>query len=150
MDELTDFDRDAWIFLHNDIIDTGRFPTVAEAAAKLGAYPAEFDAALDRLHANHHLALREDIREFLMVHPFSPVPTPHTVTCSEQSWWANCFWDALGISPMLDRDGRIESSCGCCDTAAAFEVNNAELAGGEGVVHFAVPARDWWNDVAFT
>ena len=150
MSELTAFDREVWIFLHNETVDTGRVPAVAEAAGKLGGERGEFDAALGRLHENHYVVLRDDAREFLMLHPFSPVPTPHRVTCGEQSWWANCIWDALSIPPMLNRDGRIESSCGCCGTAATFDIKNGELTGGDGVVHFAVPAREWWNDVEFT
>ena len=149
-EELTGFDREVWLFLHHEIIDTGRVPTVADLTGKLLRDSEEIKASLGRLHENHYVVLREDAREFLMVHPFSAVPTAHRVVCGEQSWWANCIWDALGIPPMLDRDGRIETSCGCCGAAATFEIRDRELSGGEGVVHFAVPAKDWWNDVEFT
>jgi hypothetical protein len=29
-------------------------------------------------------------------------------------------------------------------------VEDGGLSGAEGVVHFAVPARDWWRDIGFT
>ena len=153
--ELAKSDRDLWIALHKEIIRTGVVPQMAAWASNSGMDRADLDTALDRLHENHYVALREgnpqnDVREILMLHPFSPVPTPHRVTCGETSYWANCFWDALGIPPMLGHDGKIESSCGCCGTAATFEIKDGELSGGNGVVHFAVPAKDWWNDVEFT
>ena len=153
MTELTDSDRALWIALHEEIIKTGQVPKMADFAKLSGLDRAGFAAALDRLGENHYVALREDARELpelLMLHPFSPVPTAHRVVCGETSYWANCFWDALGIPPMLGRDGRVESSCGCCGTSATFDIKNGELAGGDGVVHFAVPAKDWWRDVEFT
>ena len=150
MENLTEFDKEVWLFLHHDIIDTGRVPTVADLAGKLLRDSEEIKASLGRLHENHHVVLEGEPAEILMLHPFSAVPTAHRVVCGEQSWWANCFWDALGIPPLLNRDGRIESSCGCCGAAATFEIKNGAMTGGEGVVHFAVPAKDWWNDVVFT
>ena len=157
MTELTDSDRALWIALHEEIIKTGQVPKMADFAKLSGLEHAGNDSALaaafDRLHENHYVALREDVRELLMLHPFSPVPTAHRVVCGETSYWANCFWDALGIPPMLGRNGRVESSCGCCGTSATFDIKNGEmgkLSGGEGVVHFAVPAKDWWRDVEFT
>ncbi len=164
MTELTDSDRALWIALHEEIIKTGQVPKMADFGKQSGLDDAKFAAALDRLGENHYVALHEveqpnderelrELRELLMLHPFSPVPTAHRVVCGETSYWANCFWDALGIPPMLGRDGRVESSCGCCGASATFEIRDGELGkfpGGEGVVHFAVPAKDWWKDVEFT
>jgi hypothetical protein len=31
-----------------------------------------------------------------------------------------------------------------------LEVRGGALAHGEGVVHFAVPARRWWDNIGFT
>ena len=159
--DLTESDRELWMALHEEIIRTGAVPQMAAWASGSGMDRADLDAALSRLHENHYVVLREgepkndvrEIHEILMLHPFSPVPTPHRVTCGETSYWANCFWDALGIPPLVGRDGKIESSCGCCGTAATFEIKDGELgkpSGGDGVVHFAVPAKDWWRDVEFT
>jgi hypothetical protein len=59
------------------------------------------------------------------------------------------MWDALGIPAMLHGDAEIRASCGDCGTAAIVHVEGQEVR-GEGLVHFALPVREWWNDIVFT
>jgi hypothetical protein len=88
--------------------------------------------------------------EILMAPPFSAVPTGFLVESGGRSWWGNCIWDALGILVMLGRDGRVVASCGDCGTGMTLEVAGGALQHAEGVAHFAVPARRWWDDIVFT
>ncbi len=76
--------------------------------------------------------------------------TSFEVRAINQSWYANCAWDALGIPAMLNCDARIVAACGDCGESITLAVMDADVVGGTEVVHFAVPAARWWQDIAFT
>jgi hypothetical protein len=90
----------------------------------------------------------EDVRAAAM--PFSGVPTRFRVSAGGRSWWANCAWDALGIAVVLRKDASIEATCGDCDEPIALAVEAGQLKGGSELIHFAVPAAFWWDDIVFT
>jgi hypothetical protein len=125
-------------------------PTVAQAAAALSLGDDEVAASFRRLAAANMLVLQTESDEILMAPPYSAVPTPFVVESAGRSYYANCVWDALGVPAMLGRDARVKTSCGCCGAALALAVANGTLAEARGVVHFALPARRWWDDIAFT
>lgn len=108
---------------------------------------AEIRAALERLAAARMLVLREG--EILMAGPFSAVPTPFRVTTAHFSGYGNCIWDALGIAGMLQQDVEVDTSCGDCGAAMHVAVRDGQVA-GSGLIHFALPARQWWQDIVFT
>ena len=91
------------------------------------------------------------IGEILMAPPFSAVPTPFLVT-AEDTWqtYGNCIWDALGVLAMKEADGHIRTACGCCGQALEIEVRNGAPREAEGILHFAIPARRWWEDIVYT
>jgi len=66
------------------------------------------------------------------------------------SWFANCIWDALGIPAMLRKDARIAAACGCCNLEMPIQVKGGRLVAAKGIIHIAVPAREWYKDVVFT
>ena len=101
-----------------------------------------------RLAAAHVLVLQPN-GEILMAPPFSAVPTPFRVVAGEISAFGNCIWDALGIPAMLESDAVITTSCGDCGEAMQVHVTDDRVS-GEGLLHFALPARQWWNDIVFT
>jgi mercuric reductase len=125
---------------------SGRPPLVAELAAHFGATAAEVSESLQRLAAGRVLVVREEV---VMAAPFSAVATPFVVESGGVSYFGNCIWDALGIPAMLQRDAEIRTSCGDCGTAMSVRVENG-VAHGDGLIHFALPARQWWNDIVFT
>jgi hypothetical protein len=106
-------------------------------------------AALDRLCQTHAFVLEEN-GELWRAAPFSAVPTAFPVRIGKKSWFANCIWDALGIPAMLHKDAIVDASCGCCNTQMVLEVKRGRLLQKEGLIHIAVPARNWYNDVVFT
>ena len=127
-----------------------RLPLAAEGASALGVDPDEVRAAFEHLAAGRVLVLQQGTGEILMANPFSAVPMPFAVHARGHLSFGNCIWDALGIPAMLGSDGRIATSCGCCGLAMELEVRGGALAPAAGVVHFAVPARHWWEDIVFT
>ena len=59
-------------------------------------------------------------------------------------WWGSCAWDGLGIVAALGLgEATVES------TGVTVAVRDGEPA-GDALFHVAVPARHWWDDIAFT
>lgn len=127
----------------------GEKPTAAGLAARLQLTAADVRDAFEHLAAAHALVLDPQTREVWMALPFSAVPTDFRVTSGNQSWFANCAWDAFGIPALLQRDAVITTSCLDCGEVLTYEVSGATMTGG-GVVHFSVPAAHWWDDIGFT
>lgn len=109
----------------------------------------ETRAALARLSQSHAFMLQEN-GELWRAAPFSAVPTAFPVRVGKKSFYGNCIWDALGIPAMLSQNAEIDATCGCCNLAMPLQVNNGKLKEKIGVVHFAIPASRWYEDVVFT
>ena len=137
--------------IYSSFVRIGNAPTAGEIAAALGLEDDEVAAAMRRLHDAHALVLQPDGTEIRMLNPFSAVETTYRVEAGGRSWFANCAWDALGIPAALHVDGRIDAACPDCGDPLELEVRDGELVrGAELLVHFVVPARRWWDDIAFT
>jgi Alkylmercury lyase len=142
-------DSDLRLYIYRHFIRHRRVPLVAEMAAGLPHTLKQVKAALTRLSATHAFVLQEN-GELWRAAPFSAVPTAFPVKISRHSWYGNCIWDALGIAAMLHRDASINTFCACCNYEMVLKVKNDRLLRDDGVAHFAVPARDWYKDIAFT
>src|SRR5438876_4816545 len=140
------FDKHVRLHIYTHFLKTGQPPTAQETARALSSPPLDVRAAYQRLAEGRALVLQKD-GAILMAEPFSAIPTPFSVEVGKHSWWGNCIWDALGIPAMLKEDARIITSCGCCGEAMVLEVKDGLFLEAPGVVHFALPPRDWWNDV---
>ena len=125
-------------------------PAMDDISEELGASPAAIAASLERLAAAHALVLDPVTRGLWMAMPFSAVPTAFRVRTSAREWWANCAWDALGISTMLQASAEITTTCPDCGDPPPIRTTGHALWAGSGVVHFAVPAASWWDDIGFT
>lgn len=135
------------LHIYDEIVRRSEAPTVAALARKFRATEVDVRAALRRMHDAHVLVLQPS-GEVLMANPFSAVPTPFVAEVRDRRWFGNCIWDALGILATLCVDGRVLTSCGCCGEAMTLRVSDGVPA-GEGIVHFALPARRWWDDIVF-
>ena len=150
--EVAILDRQVRMRIYDRLITAGIMPMAAEVAQDLGLSLNEVRAAFRRLHDAHILVLQEATEEVLMANPFSAVPTPFLVETRSHEWWGNCIWDALGIAAMVKQDARISTGCGDCNDAMSLLVqgSSVRLAHGEGIIHFSVPARRWWDNIKFT
>ena len=123
-------------------------PSSKRVAAALDLSDSEVLQSFRRLAKRHMIVLQES-GEILMAGPFSAVPTAFRVSINGLSCFGNCVWDALGIPAMLQADAQISTSCADCGSAAEIRVANNQVY-GSGFMHFALPARLWWNDIVFT
>jgi hypothetical protein len=141
-------------FIYRHFVRAGRAPAVAEMAVALSS-PARkpglrrVRAALERLAQTHAFVLQEN-GELWRAAPFSAVPTAFPVRSGKRAWYGNCIWDALGIPAMLHENARIDASCGCCNYEMVLRVEDGRLHAPKGVIHIAVPARHWYDDIVFT
>ena len=145
-----DLDREVRLSIYRHFVRTGQAPSLAETSGDLGVDPTVIGASLERLYANHVLVMHPTTRQLWMAMPFSATPTEFRVTSGDRAWWANCAWDALGISAMLQIEAEIRTSCTDCGDPLAVRTTGRALSDPSGVVHFAVPAAAWWDDIGFT
>lgn len=142
-------DSEVRIEVYRFFVDQGRPPVSAEVAGTLGTDQAAVEDSLRRLADEHVLVLAAGTPYIWMANPLSAIPTPFSVEAAGRTWFGNCIWDALGIVAMLGGDGAVKTWCPDCGTRLTVEVAKNCLSSGEGVVHFAVPAAHWWDDIGF-
>ena len=145
--EATDLEVRAAVY--DSVMSRSKPFTARELSQTLDLPLAEAKASLERLASGKVLVLQPESREVLMAPPFSAVPTPFAVFAADRLYFGNCIWDALGIPAMLNADGVIRCSCGDCGASAEVFVESGAVR-GEGLIHFAIPARLWWKDIVFT
>ena len=132
-------------------IDTTTVPSAGELATALGVTESAVVDAYRELGERHVYVVSPDQPGRLrMANPFSSVPTPFTVIVRDRKYYGNCIWDALGIVSMLDGEGTVLARCLDCQQYLALDVKDRHLAKSDGIVHFSVPARHWWDDIIFT
>jgi hypothetical protein len=129
---------------------SGAPPTIAALASASQMSVDLVRESLTRLAAARVLVLQPSSGEILMAPPFSAVPTPFLVHTSQHTSYANCAWDALGVPVMMREPARVVTACACCGDEMALHTRDGGPPDAAGVIHFAVPARRWWDDILFT
>jgi hypothetical protein len=144
-------DRDVRVAVYRKIVEEGQPPTAPEIAAGLEAGALDVEASLRRLADGHVLVLAPGTPYIWMANPFSAIPTPFEVAVGDRRYFGNCIWDALGISACLDADARIRTYCPDCSEPLSLDIQDGSLeSSAGGVIHFAVPAARWWDDIGST
>jgi DNA-binding GntR family transcriptional regulator len=146
----TNLDNRLRRLVYDTVRERGAPPSVAELSTRTAESQSAVRAALVRLAAARMFVLQPTSGEVLMAPPFSAVPTPFLVRTSLHESYANCAWDALGVPVTLAEPAQIVSACGCCGDAMTLQTDGTTTPRENGVIHFAVPARRWWEDLVFT
>ena len=136
--------------IYRTIADTGRAPTRAALAEHFDSFDAATDG-LQRLDDRHFIVLGDD-GEIAMALPFAARPTGHRVVAGTRRWWANCAWDALAIPAALATDATIEARWLDDNEPVNLRISNGQPVGDavDGLIHFTIPARHWWDDIVET
>lgn len=144
----------AEIYAH--FVAQGRAPTAGEMALHLGGTEEDLQAAFRRLHEAHQILL-DEAGAIRMANPLAGQPTDYAVLSSDGRHsggcclWANCAWDALGVSAMLAQDARIVAKHPNTGEELHFAVEKGELRAPKSwLVHFALPVRRWYDDLIHT
>ena len=145
---FTDLERVVRLFIYQHFVETGAAPDLAAIARHTIADEKTIAAALRALADGHAIVLAPASLSIWMAHPFSAVPTPYPIDANGRTYWANCAWDAAGILSLVG-DGETYTTCADCGRAAGFGVQDAAIV-GDGVIHYLVPPKRFWDNVAYT
>ena len=137
-------------FVYAQIVGRGLPPLAEQTADEFDIETSEARAAYERLHERHALFLDPQTREVRMAFPFSAIPTRFLARLNDRSYWANCAWDMLGVPAALHSDAEIVAEYVGDGTPVHMSVENGGLRGLDGVVHFPLPLRHWYDDLVFT
>lgn len=148
--ERADLAHRTRMYVFGEAAATGRVPRKAEIAQALAVPIEETNAALRELAAGRVLLLAPNDGEIWAAAPFCAVKSGFKVEALGRTYWGICIWDALGVAAALDADATITTPCGDCGDLLTLEVRSRRLVRSEGVVHFGVPARAWWDNMGFT
>ena len=147
-DAFTPVERAVRLFVYRHFVETARAPDLGAVAASIRENERTVLAALRKLVAAHALVMAPASTTIWMAHPFSAVPTAYPVMTRGRTYWANCAWDAAAIMALLG-GGETRTRCPDCGAQLTMAVRDDRINGG-GVVHYAVPPRKFWDNVAYT
>ena len=142
--------RDVRVYVFQQSAATARVPQAPEISRRLGRSEDEVRAALQRLAEAKVLILAPNGGDIWAANPFCAVPSGIRVSVAGKRHWGICIWDALGVVAALGGDAVITAPCGDCGAGMTLEVRDGSLVASEGVVHFAIPAHHWWDNIGFT
>jgi hypothetical protein len=149
--DASSLDREVRLAVYRKVVDEGYPPTAPEMAEGLGVETEDVEASLHRLEDAHVLTLAPGTSYVWMAFPFSAIPTPFEVRVGGRRYFANCIWDALGIPVTLGvTEATIDSYCPDCAERLRLEIRDGALVPADGVIHFAVPAARWWENIGAT
>jgi hypothetical protein len=137
--------------IYDAFAKTAQAPTVTEIATKLNVPLEDVQNAFDELHKQRLLVPEPgDQTRIRMAPPFSGIGTPFRVTVHGRIYFAPCAWDAFGIAAALHTDAVIHTKDGHSGESMTLEVKKGKPAPAPYVVHIAVPAAKWWDDIIYT
>ena len=142
--------RDVRLYVFRQAAESARVPQPPQIAEALRRPQAEIQEALKHLAAGKVLILAPNDGNIWAANPFCAVPSGFRVEARGKTYWGICIWDSLGIAAALGTDAVIRAPCGDCGEALRLEVGHGELVHSEGIIHFAVPAHHWWDNIGFT
>ncbi|WP_420629510.1 organomercurial lyase [Candidatus Leptofilum sp.] len=147
---ISDLDLAVRTFVYQHFVQTARPPSVAETAVHLNLPPNDIEKSYQRLHDNHFFFLEPGTLSIRMANPFSAIPTKFKVHIGKITYWANCAWDMLGIPAAMQQDATMTAIYEDSGEISKFTVKNGQLQPGEGVIHFPLPVKQWYDDLILT
>jgi hypothetical protein len=137
--------------VYHHFIEHGTAPTIDQLTKRTGLAADGVRGSLGFLAAHHQIVFAPaSSEEIWMAHPFSGIPTEFLVSTATGSYWANCAWDLFGIAALLRQDGHAVTRCAETGETAEVYLQPGRPVTAPGVVHFLVPPRHFWKNVAFT
>jgi Alkylmercury lyase len=138
------------VFVYDELVDRGAPPSIGALGRRFGVAPNDARSALGELRIGKTILVHPQTGEIWMAGPFSAVETPYRVTLGDRQWWANCAWDMFGVAQIVGEPVRVDTRCTDCEEPLALVCDPAVPPNGDGVVHFLVPARRWYENIGFT
>jgi hypothetical protein len=145
-------DTELRVFIYEFIFARGRPPKASEIAERFSISEDDAKGLLRATKIGKTLLVDDAAGEIWMAGPFASQPSGHEVRGARLTWWANCAWDALAIGILAAENVTIRSSnCGTGGSRAITIVSPPQSPPeSDAVVHFLVPARQWYDDIGYT
>ena len=137
-------------FVYDHLVANGWPPTLDEIAKHFGTTRSLARQKLAALKIGKTILVHPESGEIWMAGPFSAAKTDYQVVAGDRSWWANCAWDMLGIPMVLNAPLEARTKCTDCGSPMTIDCSPSHPPTVDAVVHFLVPARRWYEDIAFT
>ena len=136
-------------FITRTFLKSGFAPRIVEIQREFGLSWDETLLILHSLAEKKALVLHPHTSEVWLAHPFSHSPNAFWVETldSQQGWWSNCTWCAMGVSSLIKRDVRLLSRWGGESEPFEIEVRNGRLSRSDFVVHMGLPVSELWKNV---
>ena len=138
------------VFIYDELLDRGTPPTITGIASHFGVAPNAARDALAALRIGKTILVHPQTGEVWMAGPFAAAETPYRVSRGDRQWWANCAWDMFGVAVIVGAPVRVDTQCTDCGEPMTLVCDPDAPPNGEGVVHFLVPARRWYQNIGFT
>ena len=137
-------------FIYDHLLAHGFPPSLRDIAAHHSISVSEARTAVANLKVGKTVLPHPVTGEIWMAGAFASQPTDYRVVGKSVTWFANCAWDMIGIAVVANQDVRIETRCAHCDVAITIDAFPDRAPRGDGIIHFLVPARKWYDDIGFT
>lgn len=148
---MPEFDVSVKLNIYETIGEFATVPTAIDVASNLGSTVEEVLEAFQSLNQQRLLVLEPDTKDRIrMAPPFSGIETPFQVKCGGKTFYANCAWDAYGVLAALRSDGSVKAGDAYSNEPISLLVKDGQPVLENVVVHFAVPAAHWWDDIIYT
>jgi hypothetical protein len=142
-------DNEVRLHVYRTFVDVGRPPMPIEIAMALNKSSAEVEASLRRLSDAHVLVLAPGTPYVWMASPLCALPSPFQVKARGRDWYGVCIWDAMGVIALLGGEGSVSTLCPDCGEALTLHVRDGKVREEDYVIHYAIPAAHWWDDIGF-
>jgi hypothetical protein len=146
---LPELDRGVRLHVYEGFLAEGKPPTAEETAQDLSLSVGEAEESYRRLAEGRVIVLAPGTTNIWMANPLSAYPTPFWVETPRGAYFGSCIWDAFGVVAMLGGTGTISTHCPDCGEGMELRVADGELQAADGIAHFAVPARRWWENIGY-
>ncbi len=138
------------VYVYDVAVATGKVPKPVEIAASLRLDQADVEGAIQRLAQDRVWFLAPGTSHIWAANPFCAIPSNFKVESLGRTYWGVCIWDALWIPSAIHADATITTLCPDCNHQLGLDVRDGKVARQTGVVQFAVPTLQWWQNIAFT
>lgn len=137
--------------IYQTIAESTQAPDAGRVAQALDLPVSDVQQAFEFLAGQRLLVLEPDDKSRnRMAPPFSGIETSMPVQVGDKTYYANCAWDALGVTAALHTDADIDARCAYSGLHLPIRVRDGEVEPVDCIAHFAVPAPLWWQDIVYT
>ena len=138
-------------YVYQHFADTTHPPSVDATAVHFDISAKETREYYKILHNHHVLFLDVDTYAIRVADPFTGIPTDFKVHTNGKTYFAKCFWEALGIPAALQsNDAVIEAVCTGSNEKAQFEISHGQVTGNDLLMLFSLPASRSYDELVFT